>query len=99
MKRNFTAAAIVVALVAVGLMKPTAQADSAPCDTLYELHTFELVEMTVDGEPQATLDEYEGREFFLHTNLSIHQHWMFLVAHERQEDRMSFLRPGEGEAQ
>ncbi len=95
MKRLLSATAIMVALILVGLVKPAAHADMEPCIQMYELHTLDLVEVTVDGEPLPTLDEYEDRRFFLHTAVSIHRDWMFRVAHERQEDRMYLLRPDE----
>ncbi len=95
MKRLLSATAIMVALILVGLMKPSAHADSfEPCIEMYELLTLDLVEVTVDGEPLPTLDEYEDRRFFLHTDIS-RQHWMFLVAHEQQEDRLLVWRADE----
>lgn len=88
MKSAIVVAALAVAVVSGLVLGQQAHADWA-CGERYESLTLELVGVTVDGEAQSTLDEYEGREFLLQTG---DWSWRFLVLHE---ERVEVIRVGQ----
>jgi hypothetical protein len=85
MKKSTALASIFIGLsVGVLVAHEFAHAETDCSALRYESLTLDLVEVTVDGVTQSSVEEYEGREFLLHREVD--RGLRFLTVHDQQVD-------------